>query len=141
MALVSIKNILARAREQHFAVPLFDVYEMQGIEGIMDALIEKSAPTILGIYSPFAAYSNGRALAAYIRCRAEDTEVPISLMLDHGASVQQCLDVLSYGFTDVMYDGSKLPLEQNIANTRQVVEAAHRGWGRRGGGSRSRWNG
>jgi ketose-bisphosphate aldolase len=125
MPLVSIKNILVRAREQHFAVPLFDVYEMQGIEGVMDALIEKRAPTILGIYSPYAAQPNGRALAAYIRCRAEDTNVPISLMLDHGASVQQCLEVLSYGYTDVMYDGSKLPLAENIANTRQVVEAAH----------------
>jgi fructose-bisphosphate aldolase class II len=47
-------------------------------------------------------------------------------MLDHGASVEMCQRVLSYGFTDVMYDGSKLPLEENIANTRKVVEAAHR---------------
>ena len=46
-------------------------------------------------------------------------------MLDHGASVANCITALDYGFTDVMFDGSSLPLEENIAQTRQVVEAAH----------------
>jgi fructose-bisphosphate aldolase class II len=125
MTLVSIKDELVKARSQGYAVPLFDVFEMQGLEGIMDALAEKRAPTIIGVYSPAAAQPNCRALAAYIRCRAEDTDVPLALMLDHGASVEQCLEVLRYGFTDVMYDGSSLPLEENIANTKRVVEAAH----------------
>jgi fructose-bisphosphate aldolase, class II len=125
MTLVSIKDQLVKARRERYAVPLLDVFEMQGMEGIMDSATEKRAPTIIGIYSPTAALPNCRALAAYIRCRAEDTGVPIALMLDHGASVEQCLEVLRYGFTDVMYDGSRLPIEENIANTRRVVEAAH----------------
>jgi ketose-bisphosphate aldolase len=125
MTLVSIKNELIKARRERYAVPLFDVFEMQGMEGVMDALTEKRAPTIIGIYSPYAALPNCRALAAYVRCRVEDTDVPVSLMLDHGASMEQCLEVISYGFTDVMYDGSKLPLEENIANTKRVVDAAH----------------
>ena len=125
MTLVSIQNEMTKARRERYAIPLFDVFDMQGMEGLMDALIAKRAPTIVGIYSPFAALPNGRALAAYIRSRADDTDVPISLMLDHGASVEQCLEMLSLGFTDLMYDGSKLPLEENIANTRQVVSAAH----------------
>jgi fructose-bisphosphate aldolase, class II len=125
MTIISIKNELAKALREHYAVPLFDVYEMQGMEGVHDALTDKRAPTIVGIYSPYAALPNCRALAAYVRCRAEATDVPVSLMLDHGASVEQCLEVLDYGFTDVMYDGSSLPLEENIANTRRVVQAAH----------------
>jgi fructose-bisphosphate aldolase class II len=125
MTLISIKNELTKARRERFAVPLFDVFEMQGMEGVMDALTDKRAPTIIGIYSPYAALPNCRALAAYVRCRAEATDVPVSLMLDHGASVEQCLEVLSYGFTDVMYDGSKLPLAENIAHTKRVVDAAH----------------
>src|SRR3990172_4193596 len=125
MTLVSIKNDLTKARRERYALPLFDVFEMQGMEGVMEALTEKRAPTIIGIYSPYAALPNCRALAAYVRCRVEDTDVPVSLMLDHGASVEQCLEVLSYGFSDVMYDGSKLPLEDNIANTKRVVDAAH----------------
>lgn len=125
MTLVSIKNDLIKARKERYAVPLWDVFEMQGMEGILDAIVDKRAPTIIGIYSPAAAQPNCRALTAYIRCRAEDTDVPIAIMLDHGANVEQCLEVLRYGFTDVMYDGSKLPIEENIANTRRVVEAAH----------------
>ena len=125
MTITSIKTELTKALREHYAIPLFDVFEMQGMEGVMDALSEKRAPTIIGIYSPYAALPNCRSLAAYVRCRAEDTDVPISLMLDHGSSVEQCLEVLAYGFTDVMYDGSSLPLEENIANTRRVVVAAH----------------
>jgi fructose-bisphosphate aldolase, class II len=125
MTLVSIKNELTKASVGHYAIPLFDVFEMQGMEGVMDALIEKNAPTIIGIYSPYAALPNCPALAAYIRCRVENIHIPVSLMLDHGSSVEQCLEMLSYGFTDVMYDGSKLPLEENITNTKRVVESAH----------------
>jgi fructose-bisphosphate aldolase, class II len=125
MTLTTIKSELVKARRDGYAVPLFDVFEILGVEGLMDALIEKRAPTIMGIYSPCAAQPNCRAFAAYIRCRADDTDVPISIMLDHGASVEQCLEVLTYGFTDVMYDGSNLPIEENINNTKRVVEAAH----------------
>lgn len=127
MTLISIKNELIKARQERYAVPLFDVFDMQGMEGVMDALVAKRAPTIIGIYSPAAALPNCRALAAYVRCRAEDTDVPVSIMLDHGASVEQCLQVLAYGFSDVMYDGSSLPLEENIANTKRVVNVAHAG--------------
>ena len=125
MTLVSIKNELIKARQAGYAIPLYDVFDMQGIEGVMDALIAKRAPTILAIYTAFAAQPFARAMAAYIRCRAEDTDVPVSLMLDHGASVDLCERVLDYGFTDVMYDGSGLPIEENIANTLKVVAAAH----------------
>jgi ketose-bisphosphate aldolase len=125
MTIVSIKNELNRAMREHYAVPLVDVFEMHGMDGVMEALTEKRAPTIIGIYSPYAAMPNCRAFAAYVRCRAEETDIPISLMLDHGASVEQCLEMLNYGFTDVMYDGSSLALEENIANTRRVVQAAH----------------
>jgi fructose-bisphosphate aldolase class II len=125
MTISSIKSSLQSARQNGFAVPLFDVFEILGVEGVMDALLEKRAPTIMGIYSPAAAQPNCRAFAGYIRCRAEETDVPISIMLDHGSSVEQCLEVLDYGFTDVMYDGSQLPIENNMANTRRIVEAAH----------------
>jgi len=125
MTITSIKSALAAGRRDGYAIPLFDVFDTQGVEGLMKVLVKKRAPTIMGIYSPRAAQPDCRAFAAYIRSRAEDTDVPISIMLDHGASVEQCLEVLTYGFTDIMYDGSRLPFEENIANTRRVVEAAH----------------
>jgi fructose-bisphosphate aldolase class II len=125
MALVSIEQELVKAQAGKYAVPLFDVFDTQGMDGLMEAMTARRAPTIIGIYSAFAERPTCRALTAYIRSRAEETEIPISIMLDHGASPELCFQVISYGFTDVMYDGSKLPLEENIANTRRVIERAH----------------
>ncbi len=125
MTLVSIKQELVKARQGRYAVPLFDVFEINGTEGMLEALVEKRAPTIIGVYTANLAQPSGRGFAAYLRCRAEETDIPLSLMLDHGASVDLCLKALSYGFTDVMFDGSQLPLEENIAKTKEVVAAAH----------------
>jgi fructose-bisphosphate aldolase, class II len=125
MSLVSIHAEMLNARQQKFAIPLWDVFDIHAIEGILDALIIKKAPTIIAIYAHYVDLPNGKALAAYIRQRAQDTAIPISLMLDHGPSVDMCLRALDYGFSDVMYDGSSLPFEENVANTLKVAEAAH----------------
>ncbi len=125
MSVISFKQELAKARAGHYAIPLFDVFDLAGIEGLWESLTALKAPTIFGIYSAQAAQPYAKALSAFIRTRFEQTSVPVSIMLDHGASVAQCLQVLDYGFTDVMYDGSQLPFDENIANTRIVVQAAH----------------
>jgi fructose-bisphosphate aldolase class II len=125
MPLVSIRNEMIKARQEKFAIPLWDVFDIHAIEGIIDALIAKKAPTIIAIYAHYVDLPNGKALTSYIRQRAQDTDIPISLMLDHGPSVDMCLKALDYGFSDVMYDGSSLPFEENVANTLKVVKAAH----------------
>lgn len=125
MTVITFKQELSKARAGHYAIPLFDVFDLAGIEGLWESLTAMKAPTIFGIYSAQAGQPYAKALSAYIRTRFEQTTVPVSIMLDHGASVEQCLQVLDYGFTDVMYDGSKLPIEENIANTKIVVKAAH----------------
>jgi fructose-bisphosphate aldolase class II len=125
MTLVSIANQLKKAQQEGYAVPLFDVFDIQGAEGMFAAVEEKRAPVIAGIYSALMEKTNAHAFAAYLRQRAADASVPVSLMLDHGASFEQCIQAISYGFTDVMFDGSRLPLEENIAHTQMVVRAAH----------------
>ncbi len=125
MSLVSIKQELIKAQTGKYAVPLFVTFDTQGIDGVMQAMTARRAPTIVGIYTAMAERPNCRAFTAYIRARAEETDIPLSIMLDHGASPELCFQVISYGFTDVMYDGSHLPIEENIANTRRVIERAH----------------
>lgn len=125
MPLVSILEELKRAQEGGYALPCFDTFEMLGTDGIFAALEEKRSPALVALYAGTVDGPNGRACAAYIRAMAESATVPVSLMLDHGASFEQCMKALSYGFTDVMYDGSKLPLDENIGNTRLIVRAAH----------------
>jgi fructose-bisphosphate aldolase class II len=125
MPLVSIFPYLKRAQQQHYALPLFDASDMDSVDGMFAALEEKKAPAMIAVYAGVLDQPNSRAFAAYIRTCAEMATVPVSLMLDHGGSFEHCIKAISFGFTDVMYDGSKLPFEENVANTRAVVRAAH----------------
>ena len=125
MPLVSIKEELEKARAGGYALPLFDTLDSCSAQGIIAALEEKKAPGIVALWSELVERPDTRAFVSYLRCLAQDSPVPVSLMLDHGASAAQCLTCLELGFTDVMLDASKLPLDENIAQTKLVVEAAH----------------
>ncbi len=125
MPLVSIVKTLSRPQRGRFAVPLFDAFEMNAVEGIIAAAEQKKAPVIVAIYDALLALPTVSAYAAFIREAAERSPVPVSLMLDHGSSPERCRQALALGFTDVMYDGSKLSLEENIAATKTVAAEAH----------------
>ncbi len=125
MPLVSIGEELKRAQAGGYALPLFDTADVQSTEGMIQALEDRKAPAMIALYSGALERPNGRAMAAYIRTRAEEASVPISLMLDHGSSFENVMHAIAAGFTDVMYDGSSLPFEENVAQTKAVVRAAH----------------
>jgi len=125
MPLVSILNELKKAQAGGYAVPCFDTFEMHGTMGIFDAIEAKRAPVMVGLYTRMFDQPNPRALTDYIRALADEATVPVSIILDHGASFEHCIKALHVGFTDVMYDGSRLPFEENVATTKKVVEAAH----------------
>jgi ketose-bisphosphate aldolase len=116
---------LNRARQEHYAIPLFNAFDMQGIEGIIRASEAKRAPVIVAVASRTVNAAHGSAFCAYIRQRAAVATTPVSLMLDHGDSFATCIKAISFGFTDIMFDGSKLPFEQNLAVSRAVTDAAH----------------
>ena len=125
MPLVSIGTELKRAQQGKYALPLLEPFDNLSTDGMLQATAECHAPTIIGLYGPVIEQPNGRAFAAYVRARAEDAPGPVSLMLDHGQNFENCVHALKYGFTDVMYDGSKLSIEENIIQTRAVVRVAH----------------
>lgn len=125
MPLVSIYNELKKAQENGYAVPCFDTFEMFGTQGIFNAFEEKRSPGVIGIYSGMLDRPNARAFINYVKAIAEDATVPISIILDHGASFEHCMKAIKLGFPDVMFDGSRLPIEENISNTKMVVRSAH----------------
>jgi ketose-bisphosphate aldolase len=124
MSLVPIKDQLYKAQANGYAVPMFDVFEMQGAKGIFEAIAEKKAPAIVAVYAHLIHNPDAEAFAAYLKTMADGVGVPVSIMLDHGQTVDQCMQAISFGFTDVMFDGSELPFEENIAKTCEVVRAA-----------------
>jgi len=125
MPLVSILSELKKAQENNYAVPCLDTMEALGTQGIFSALENKRSPGVIGIWSGSLDRPNAKAIVNFVIAMAEEATVPVSLILDHGQSFELCIKALSLGFPDVMYDGSKLSLEENIANTRMVVRSAH----------------
>lgn len=125
MPLVSILNELKKAQAGGYAIPCFDTFEMHGTLGILDAAHAQRAPVMIGLYTAMFDRPNPRTFTEYVRALAQEADVPVSIILDHGASLEHCIKALHVGFTDVMYDGSKLPFEENVANTRIVVRMAH----------------
>jgi fructose-bisphosphate aldolase, class II len=125
MPLVSLLAELPRLRAEHYAVPLFPCFDMHGMEGAFRAAEELDSPVIIAMYSKLMAEPYARAMAAHIRARAECSPAPVSLMLDHGGSFEDCIRAISFGFSDLMFDGASLPFEENIAQTRAIVRAGH----------------
>lgn len=126
MGLVTLKEVLSGSIAGQYAIGGFVTTDLLATQNIIRAAEEMEAPIILMI--PWGTltdkYKTGEYLELTIRM-AKNAEVPVAVHLDHGTSYEECIKAIHAGFSSVMYDGSSLPFEQNIQNTRKVVEAAH----------------
>ncbi|QSX04755.1 class II fructose-1,6-bisphosphate aldolase [Sedimentibacter sp. zth1] len=125
MALVTSTEMFKKAYEGGYAVGAFNVNNMEIIQGIVDAAKIEKAPIILQVSAGARKYASPIYLRKLVEAAVEDTGLDIVLHLDHGDSFEICKDCIDGGFTSVMIDGSKLPLEENIALTKKVVDYAH----------------
>jgi fructose-bisphosphate aldolase class II len=112
-------------RQRGYAVPLFCVPSVNAAIGVVRAAEAEQAPVILGMYGACFMRPQAEAVCAGMRALAEEAAVPVSLMLDHGSSFLMCIKAIRNGFTDVMFDGSELPYEENAATTKLICDAAH----------------
>ena len=120
--LVNLQNILKDADEKGYAVPAFNVYNMETVMGIIAAAEERHAPVILQFYSRLATTGVSDYLAPIILKAAEIASIPVCMHLDHGAGYEASAIALKNGASGIMVDFSSLPYEENIANTRKAVE-------------------
>ena len=125
MALVTTKEMFAKAINDDYAVGAFNVNNMEIIQGIMDAAKEENAPLILQVSAGARKYAKPVYLTKLVEAAIEDTGLDVCLHLDHGEDFDICKSCVDGGFTSVMVDGSKHPFEENIALTKQVVDYAH----------------
>lgn len=119
-----LKEILDLAEEGGFAVPAFNVYNMETVLGIMNAAEETGAPVIFQMYSRLFDAQNAKFVAPIIMEAIDNMKTPAAFHLDHGAGIPEVLRAFRYGATGVMIDASQEPFEDNIAKTRAVVEMA-----------------
>lgn len=120
--------ILARhAREEGYAAPAFNTngatYEIT--RAAIEAAEELRAPLVLQTYQPNLAYRGCEYFVLQATHLARNATIPIALHLDHATDIPSILQAVRAGYTSVMIDGSRLPLEENVRLTRQVVELLH----------------
>ncbi len=125
MPLVTSTEMFKKAYEGGYAIGAFNVNNMELIQGITEAAKEVSAPLILQVSAGARKYANSTYLMKLVEAAEIETGLPICLHLDHGADFDICKSCIDSGFTSVMIDGSKLPFDENIALTKEVVEYAH----------------
>ena len=125
MALVTTKEMFAKALVSDYAIGAFNVNNMEIVQGIVDAAKIEQAPLILQVSAGARKYARPAYLLKLVEAAIEDTGLDICLHLDHGEDFEICKKCVDDGFTSVMVDGSKHPFEENIALTKQVVDYAH----------------
>ncbi|MBP3493484.1 MAG: class II fructose-1,6-bisphosphate aldolase [Oscillospiraceae bacterium] len=125
MALVTTKEMFAKAYDGGYAIGAFNVNNMEIVQGITEAAAEVNAPLILQVSKGARSYANHTYLMKLVEAAVIETGLPIALHLDHGDSFEICKSCIDGGFTSVMIDASSKPFEENIELTRKVVEYAH----------------
>ena len=125
MPLVKMTELFAARENNSFAVGAFNVSDMEMAMGAIKAAEELKAPLILQIAEGRLRYSPLDLLGVVMIAAAKKCKMPTAVHLDHGGTLETIKLALSLGFTSVMFDGSKYPLEENIKRTREVVELAH----------------
>ncbi|MDR1155664.1 MAG: class II fructose-1,6-bisphosphate aldolase [Bacteroidales bacterium] len=131
LGLVNSKEIFAKAFQGKYAIPAFNFNNMEQLQAIIAACVEKKSPVILQVSSGARKYANQTLLRYMAQGAVEYAKelgyaIPIVLHLDHGDTFELCKSCIEYGFSSVMIDGSHHPYDKNIEETRKVVEYAHR---------------
>lgn len=122
--IVSMKTVLDIAESKNMAIGAFNVAELEGIQAVLEAAEELQQPVIMQFAPVHEEYISLQIFGPVMILLAEKSSIPVAVHLDHCGDMSMIRDALEIGFSSVMYDGSLLPLEENIANTKLVVEVA-----------------
>lgn len=128
MPLVSMTEMLNKAKENGYAVGQFNLNNLEFTQAILQAAEEEKSPVILGVSEGAGRYMGGfKTVVNMVKGLMEEYNitVPVAIHLDHGSSFESCAKAIHAGFTSVMIDASHHPFEENVALTSKVVELAH----------------
>ena len=121
--LVSAKEMLEKAVEGHYAVGQFNINNLEWTKAILLTAEECKSPVILGVSEGAGKYMSGfKTVQAMVSAMVDELgiTVPVATHLDHG-SYDGCLKCIDAGFTSIMFDGSKYPIEENVAKTKELI--------------------
>lgn len=122
--LINMKEILKVAKENKFAIPAFNISSAAMFNGVMEKCEELNSPVIIAIHPDELAFI-GDSFVEMIKDRANKSNIPVTLHLDHGSTKEQILRAIKDGFTSVMIDASLISFDANIALTKEIVSLAN----------------
>ena len=126
--LVNFVEMLNKAKNEHYAVPQFNINNLEWTKYILEQCRDLNVPVILGVSEGAAKYMGGyNVVSAMVRelVKSLNVTTPLCIHLDHGTSYESCQKAIDAGFTSVMIDASRHELPENVRITKEVVEYAH----------------
>jgi len=125
MSIVNAKEIMFPALKDGYAIGAFNITDLVQFEAVIDAAVEKKAPVIIQTSVKPSQFHGADLLVAIYRNIASSAPIPVCLHLDHCTTVDYCNKCSDAGYTNIMIDASKQSFEENIRQTKEVVDYAH----------------
>ena len=125
MSLVTLSDVLKPAMREGYAVAGLVTLGWEDMRAYVEAAQGVGVPVILQAGPSCREHTPIPVLSSMFKCLAESVDIPVVAHLDHGYTYDECKVALEYGFTSLMYDGSRKPINQNIDETAAIVEMAH----------------
>ncbi|GFN35175.1 class II fructose-bisphosphate aldolase [Tepidimicrobium xylanilyticum] len=125
MPLVTTKEILVKARKEGYAVPAFNVTDMQSIQTVVKVCEEENAPCLLEATETTIDTYGAEYIAAIVKVAASEAKVPVAFHLDHSYRYATFVKAIKAGFSSVMIDASQKPFDENVRITKEIVKLAH----------------
>jgi len=125
MSIVNAKEIMVEAAKNGYAVGAFNITDLLQFEAVIDAAVEKKAPVIVQTSVKPSKFLGTNMMVAIYRTLAESAPVPVCLHLDHCTEIDYCKKCADAGYTNIMIDASKQSYEENIRQTKEVVDYCH----------------
>ena len=126
MKLVTSRYILEKAKNNGYALGAFNIYNLELLKAVVKAASDMKSPVIIQTTTGTVKYAGANYLVSIAETAAEENDIPIVLHFDHASDVDLIKEAVKAGYTSVMIDGSRLPYEENVEITSEVVEFAHK---------------
>jgi len=126
MSIVNAKEIMVEAAREGYAVGAFNITDLLQFEAVIDAAIEKKSPVIIQTSVKPSKFLGTNMMVAIYRTLASSAPVPVCLHLDHCTEIDYCKKCADAGYTNIMIDASKQSYEENIRQTKEVVDYCHK---------------
>jgi len=125
MTLTNTKELILDAQKQGYAIPAFNIHNLETIQTVLETCERLKSPVILAATPSTVDYANKEYLIAIVQAAIEKVTIPFAFHLDHFENVTEIKSIIAKGCRSVMIDASKYPFEENIAIVKDIVDFAH----------------